>query len=108
WRDTHFKIEGPVVAQMQAVFLDNWTKATGVVLHGDDYFPDLQPAGSGEAQMFSSSPSGGSESMHLMYLLAITAANRSIHLSSAYFVPDTLTLQALTDAVKRGVKVQVI
>ena len=41
WRDTHFRAEGPVVAQMQAVFLDNWTKATGEVLHGDGYFPAL-------------------------------------------------------------------
>jgi cardiolipin synthase A/B len=93
---------------MQAVFLDNWIKATGAVLHGDDYFPPLQPAGEGDAQMFSSSPSGGSESMHLMYLLAITAAQHSIHLSSAYFVPDKLTSHALVDAVKRGVKLQII
>lgn len=108
WRDTHFKVEGPVVAQMQAVFLDNWIKVTGVVLHGDDYFPPLRPAGKGDAQMFSSSPSGGSESMQLMYLLSITAAKHSIHLSNAYFVPDKLTEQALVDALKRGVKVQII
>lgn len=108
WRDTHYRAEGPVVAQMQAVFLDNWIKATGVVLHGPDYFPALKPAGSAAAQMFSSSRSGGSESMQLMYLLAITAAQRSIHLCSAYFVPDALTLRTLCDAVKRGVKVQII
>ena len=108
WRDTHYRAEGPVVAQMQAVFLDNWIKATGVVLHGPDYFPALKPAGPAAAQMFSSSRSGGSESMQLMYLLAITAAQRSIHLSSAYFVPDALTLRTLCDAVKRGVKVQII
>jgi cardiolipin synthase len=93
---------------MQAVFLDNWIKATGVVLHGDDYFPELSPSGNDAAQMFSSSPSGGSESMHLMYLLAITAAQHSIHLSSAYFVPDQLSSQALVAALKRGVKVQII
>jgi cardiolipin synthase A/B len=108
WRDTHFRAEGPVVAQMQAVFLDNWIKATGVVLHGPDYFPALKPVGTGSAQMFSSSRSGGSESMQLMYLLAITAAQSSIHLSTAYFVPDALTLRTLADAVKRGVKVQII
>jgi cardiolipin synthase len=108
WRDSHFKVEGPVVAQMQAVLLDNWMKTTGKVLHGQEYFPPLQPLGNGKAQMFSSSPTGGSESMHLMYLLAITAAQRSIHLSSSYFVPDDMTRQALIDAVKRGVKVQII
>jgi len=108
WRDTHFRAEGPVVAQMQAVFLDNWIKATGAVLHGPDYFPALKRAGSSPAQMFSSSRSGGSESMQLMYLLVITAAQRSIHLSTAYFVPDRLTLRTLADALRRGVKVQII
>ena len=108
WRDTHFRAEGPVVAQMQAVFLDNWIKATGAVLHGADYFPPLGHSGDGAAQMFSSSSSGGSESMQLMYLLAITAAQRSIQLSTAYFVPDALTLRTLAEAVERGVTVQII
>ena len=108
WRDTHFEVEGPVVAQMQSVFIDNWIKVTGDVLHGPAYFPALAPAGPGSAQMFSSSPSGGSESMQLMYLLAVTAATRSIDLSAAYFVPDRLTLQALLDALKRGVRLRIV
>jgi cardiolipin synthase len=108
WRDTHFKAEGPVVAQMQAVFLDNWIKATGEVLHGPDYFPALEGAGKAAAQMFSSSPTGGSESMQLMYLLSITAARRSIDLSSAYFVPDEQTLRALVEAARRGVRIRVV
>ena len=108
WRDTHFRIVGPVVAQMQSVFLDNWMRATGKVLHGEAYFPSLKPAGTYAAQMFSSSPSGGSESMQLMYLLAITAARRTIDLSNSYFVPDEMTIQTLMDAARRGVKVRVI
>ena len=108
WRDTHFKVEGPVVAQMQAVFADNWTKATGAVLHGADYFPAVAAAGEGAAQMFSSSPSGGSDSMQLMYLLIIGAAERSIDLSSAYFVPDEFSRDAIVDALKRGVRVRII
>lgn len=108
WRDSHFKVEGPVVAQMQAVFMDNWIKASNEVLHGEKYFPALAPVGSGKAQVFSSSPSGGSESMHLMYLLSIAAATRSIDLASAYFVPDALTIQALVGAMQRGVRVRII
>lgn len=108
WRDSHFRIEGPVVAQLQAVFLDNWIKVTGDVLHGPDYFPPLTPVGDHAAQMFSSSPSGGSEGMHLMYLLAISAASRSIDLSAAYFIPDTLTSRALEAAMARGVRVRVV
>ncbi|AMO23695.1 phospholipase D-like domain-containing protein [Ramlibacter solisilvae] len=108
WRDTHFRVEGPVVAQMQAVFMDNWIKATGRVMHGEDYFPALKVRGDEAAQMFSSSPTGGSESMHLMYLMAITAATRSIHLSNSYFVPDELVVKALAAAARRGVQVRVI
>ena len=109
WRDTHFRVRGPVVAQMQSVFNDNWTKATGRVLHGKLYFPPVEPVSGGmPAQMFSSSPSGGAESMHLMYLLAITAAKTSIELSNSYFVPDDLTIRALVEARKRGVKVRLV
>ena len=108
WRDSHFRVVGPVVAQMQAVFNDSWVKATGRVLHGELYLPALSPQGGMPAQVFSSSPTGGSESMQLMYLMAITAARTSIHLSSAYFVPDELAVRALAAAVRRGVKVQII
>ena len=108
WRETHFKAEGPVVAQMQAVFVDNWIKATGRVLHGADYFPKLATGGDMEAQMFGSSPVGGSESMHLMVLLALTAAKTSIDIENAYFVPDKLTVEALCSAARRGVRVRIV
>jgi cardiolipin synthase A/B len=108
WRDTHFRIEGPVVGQVQAVFNDNWTKATGTVLDGADYFPALQHVGDMPAQMFSSSPTGGAESMHLMYLMAITSARKTIDLSAAYFVPDELTIRTLIEAAKRGVRVRIL
>ena len=108
WRDTHVRIEGPVVAQMQAVFLDNWIKSTGEVLVGDAYFPPLQAVGEGRAQVFSSSPTGGSESMELMVLMAITSAQRTIRISNSYFVPNELALHALTAALARGVKVQIV
>ena len=108
WRDSHYRIEGPAVAQMQATFLDNWTKVTGVVLHGDDYFPAIEAGGDVRAQMFSSSPEGGAESMQLMYLLAITAAGKTIDLASSYFVPDPLTINALAEAMKRGVRFRLI
>lgn len=108
WRDSHYQVRGPVVAQMQATFLDNWLKVTGRVMHGIEYFPALKPVGTHQAQMFSSSPASGSESMQLMYHLSITAAERSIDLSVAYFVPDDLTRKLLTDALKRGVRVRLV
>jgi cardiolipin synthase len=108
WRDTHFRVAGPAVGHMQAVFMDNWIKASGNVLHGPAYFPQIDSYGEGCAHMFSSSPSGGSDDMQLMYLMAITAATHTIHLASAYFVPDKLTINALVEAARRGVKVQVL
>ena len=108
WRDSHFRIEGPVVAQMQSVFMDNWLKVTGQVMHGETYFPPLEAVGNSDAQVFSSSPSGGSESMQLMYQLSITAAEHSIDLSSAYFVPDDITRKKLVEALQRGVKIRII
>jgi cardiolipin synthase len=108
WRDSHYRVQGPVVAQMQAVFMDNWIKVSGDVLHGPEYFPPFKPVGAGKANVVSSSPSGGDESMRIMYLLAITAASRSIQLSTPYFIPDALAIKALTDAAKRGVNVQII
>lgn len=107
WRDMHFMIEGPVVAQVQAAFNDNWIKTTGEVLNGEDYFPQITPVGAMDAHMFVASPSGGSESMHLMYLMAIAAAEQSLDLQAAYFVPDDLIIKALITARQRGVRVRV-
>ena len=108
WRDLHFRFEGPVVAQAQAAFNDNWIKTTGEILNGPKYFPALPAAGDMDAQLFIASPSGGSESMHLMYLMTIAAAERSIDLQAAYFVPDDLIMKALQAARKRGVRIRVI
>ena len=108
WRDTHFRIEGPAVAQMQSAFLDNWIEVTGDVLHGADYFPALEKRGDHLAQVFTSSPGGGSESVQLMYLLSIAAAKHSIRLSASYFVPDDVALKMFVAALERGVRVQII
>ncbi len=108
WRDTHFRLEGPAVAQMQAAFVDNWLKVTGNVLDGRDYFPPETVVGPELGQVFKSSREGGSESMHLMYLLSTVSAARNIDLAMAYFVPDELTETALVEALARGVKFRMI
>lgn len=108
WRDSHYRIEGPSVAQMQAAFMDNWIKATGHVLRGEAYFPPLRAVGDAAGQVFTSSPSGGADSMLLMYLLAISSAVKTIDLSASYFVPDDLTLRVLNNALERGVRVRII
>ncbi len=108
WRDSHFQLEGPAVAQMQGVFMDNWIKATAAVFHGPDYFPPLEPTGGTVAQVFKSSAQEGSESIRLMYLLSLASAEKTILIANSYFVPDDLTIQTLVDARKRGVRIEIL
>lgn len=108
WRDMHFRVEGPVVAQMQAAFLDNWIQTTGDVLNGPAYFPALDSVGTVAAHTFTSSAEGGSDSMRLMYLMALASSRASIDLASAYFVPDDIMIRALVAARERGVRVRVL
>jgi cardiolipin synthase len=108
WRDTHYHIEGPVVADVQAAFMDNWLKTRSEVLHGEDYFPPLEEAGTVSAQLFKSSPRQGSESVRLMFLLAIASAQKSIRIGNPYFVPDDLVVATLIAARKRGVSIELV
>jgi cardiolipin synthase len=108
WRDTVARVEGPAVMQMQFAFMDNWVKSRGELLTGLDYFPQLSPRGTCFAQVLKSSPSEGSSAVKLMYIVSIVSAQKSIYLSSAYFIPDSDTMRALEGAVRRGVDVRVI
>ncbi|HTK40301.1 MAG TPA: phospholipase D-like domain-containing protein [Gemmatimonadales bacterium] len=108
WRDSHFKLEGPAVAQMQAAFMDNWIEVRGCVLHGESYFPQLTAAGTHSAQLFKSSASEASESVRLMYLLSIASTVKSVRIANSYFVPDSLTVATLVAAQRRGVRVEII
>jgi cardiolipin synthase len=108
WRDSHYQLEGPAVAQMQVAFNDNWIKTRAQVLFGPEYFPALNPAGDALAQVFKSSRGEGSESVRLMYLLSIASATKSIRLQAAYFIPDDLALKTFVEAARRGVAVEII
>ena len=108
WRDLHFRVEGPVVAGLQGTFMENWLAVGASVLHGERYFPELEPLGETRAQVIESSADEGSESVRLVYLLAIAAARERILIGNAYFVPDGLTIESLIEAKQRGVDVQII
>ena len=105
WRDTDAKVEGPVVQQLQAAFVESWRETTGDVLGGEDYFPVIRPTGNIHAQLVKSSPLGGSFESYLLFLLSITSARKSIHISNPYFLPDERMQKELLNAVKRGVRV---
>ena len=108
WRQTDVRVEGPVVQQLQAAFIDSWRRTTGDVLGDDSYFPQLDLQGKVYAQIVKSSPLGGSFGSYLLFLLTITSAQKSIHIVNPYFFPDARIEEALINAVKRGVKVVVL
>lgn len=108
WRDLHYRVEGPVVAQLQAAFNDNWLKEHHEVLQGHDFYPPLPAAGSLPAKAFFSSPQTDRSSVELMYHLAIASAQHTIFIENPYFLPDRPLLQALAKAARRGVQVQII
>ena len=108
WRDSHFRVEGPVVAQLQAAFMDDWFETQGVMLDGPGYYPDLDRQGGQLGQVFWSSPKGGNGNLRVMFLLAIAAATRRILIANAYFVPDQTTVDMLVAARRRGVDVEII
>jgi cardiolipin synthase A/B len=108
WRDTHFRIDGPAVAQLQGVFMDNWIQTQHEILHGPEYFPALEAAGPRYARCYRTGPRDGMEAARLVYLYSIAAARKNIRIAHSYFVPDDLTIDTLLAARKRGVKIEVI
>ena len=109
WRDTDVRIEGPVVEYLQGAFAENWLEATGMVLGGEAYFPrPLEPRGQVHAQIVKSSPAAGSTGLYTTFLLAVSAARRSIYITNPYFVLDAKMSEALRQAAGRGVRVMVL
>jgi cardiolipin synthase len=108
WRDTHIRIEGPVVAEFQKLFLDTWRRQNGAPLEARDYFPHLEPRGDEIVRAIGSTPEDPNSLIYLTLLSAITHAEHSVHLTIAYFAPDPQLLLALSDAAARGVDVRLM
>lgn len=108
WRDTQYELRGPVVAQLQDNFCDNWKELTGASLSGTDYFPVLEKSGSLTAQMVAGSPMKQRDTIGSACLLAIRAARSSIMIEHSYFLPTAELVAAIFDAARRGVKVEVV
>lgn len=108
WRDTQYELRGPVVTQLQDHFNDNWEEVAGKRLVGPDYYTSVKSSGSLKAQMALGAPEKLGDTLGSSYLLAFRAAQKSIVIAHAYFIPNRPLMQALLDARKRGVRVQVI
>ena len=108
WRDTQVKIEGPVVTEFQKLFLETWDKQKGDALPPKRYLPHVDPKGNQVVRAIGSSPDSTISIMHTTLLSAIARAERSIHLTNAYFVPDEQLVEQLEAAARRGVDVRLL
>ena len=108
WHDSAVRVTGPVVAQMQAIFCEDWTFTTGEILAGDTFYPKPESTGTMQAQAIKSSKGDSSSLPKMLYFMVIQAARKSIHVQNAYFLPDAQIREALVAAVKRGVDVKVM
>lgn len=108
WRDTDVQIEGPAVAELQKLFLDTWQQQQGPALPTRNYFPDMEERGDALVRILGSTPGESNRIPFIMYVSAVVFAERSIHLTSSYFIPDGQLLKALSDAAARGVDVKII
>jgi cardiolipin synthase len=107
WRDTHIRIEGPAVAALQYAFIDNWVRQDAGELPQAEYFPRLAPSGDKVMRVLATTPDRDSE-IYKSLMVAMNEAKKSIHITSAYFVPDQQIVDSLIAAAKRGVDVKLV
>ncbi|MGQ7815220.1 cardiolipin synthase [Metapseudomonas furukawaii] len=108
WRDTDLRIEGPVVADLQKLFIETWDRQKGGELVARHYFPPLQPAGDEVVRAIGSSPEEPYSQIYATLISALHSAQSEIWLTAAYFVPDPQLLDALESAAARGVDVRLV
>ncbi len=108
WRDMMVRVTGPVSAQMQAVFGEDWTFATGEILAGDKLYPEIAPAGDVAAQAIKMAHGDASSHAAMLYFMGIESARKSVYIQNAYFAPNRQTREALVRAAKRGIDVRIM
>ncbi len=107
-RENHYRFTGPVVADLQNAFLQNWLNATGKLLYQPNYFPELEETGDLGVKIVNSSPQDGTHRVRLMFLLALAGAEDSIRIATPFFYPDEMIMDALLKARERGVSVDIL
>ncbi len=108
WRDTDLQLRGPVVAELQKLFIATWQAQKGIPLASKDYFPPPENAGRQVVRAIGSSPEEPYSLIYATLLSALGSAETSVHLTNAYFAPDPQLLAALEAAATNGVDVKLI
>jgi len=106
WRDTMFRVEGPLVASVQAVFAENWVECRGDILAGEKWFPPLNECGTIDAAVLTHSPSFSRS--RAMFQALIECASHEIRLTTPYFVPDPSFMSTLIERARSGVAVTIL
>ncbi|TAL35436.1 MAG: cardiolipin synthase [Spirochaetes bacterium] len=108
WRDTHLKIEGPAVRDIQFFFIENWYRNGGAIMDNSTHFPQIKEAGKKLLMVLCTRSRRNIRPIHESYISAINYAKNSIYIANAYFIPDARIYRALVRAVRRGVDVRVL
>lgn len=108
WRDTHLRLNGPVVLQLQQVFAEDWFFATGEQPTGVEWYPPTDQAGDQIAQVVAGGPDGDVDVFHSLFFAAINEASDRVTLATSYFIPTPALVTALETAAHRGVRVRLM
>jgi len=107
-QDLHFRVEGPLVTQLQEAFANDWAFTTREVLDGDIWFPELPECGDVVARAITDGPDADLEKLRWTLLAALAEAQTSVQILTPYFLPDPALVSALNLAALRGVRVDII
>lgn len=107
-QDLHFRVEGPVVVQLQEVFADDWQFTTGEALRGEIWFPLLESRGPVLARAIVDGPDEDFEKLRWALLGALSCAQSCVRVMTPYFLPDPAIISALDLAALRGVEVDIL
>jgi cardiolipin synthase len=107
-QDLHFRVEGPIAAQLQEALANDWAFATDEVLDGDLWFPELKAGGDVIARVIPDGPDGDFDNLRQTLLAALAEAQTSVKIVTPYFLPDIVLISALNLASLRGVRVDII
>lgn len=108
WRDTMARVTGRVVSALEGVFAENWVECCGEILTGDEFFPLLKPTGDTTAIVIKSSPSDRATAARVVFQMLIEGAEKSIRITTPYFLPDQSLREAFKRTARRGVKIDII
>jgi cardiolipin synthase len=108
WRDTVFRVDGEAVAGLISTFAENWLEASGEILSGPRQFGFRNMPEGAESFVVASTPRGGGTQARVLFQALLRSAQKSIRITTPYFLPDPSARRAFIEARKRGVQVQIL